>query len=386
MDEKKFCAYPSFYYEKPYLKGRIMMKETFVASSPKEAYEQAIEKYGAENITLSGAKQIKYDDGVLRCEVIIAVSEEAFKKRTFGEHRFVVDKESEEEELLSEIGVLKEQLELLKEDMYQDIENESSILSDVKKLFIKKGISSQWLESMFHSLIGTDIMEDSKLLASYLIEEIDEALKIKEEDFSVPKIIMLVGPTGVGKTTTIAKLAARYAYLLEKTYKVALLNLDSYKVGAIEQLEHYAKIMQVEHISIDSKDGFEEKLKELEAYDVVLVDTAGMSPYDTQKFIQTVEYVKTKSARKIEVNLVLPATVKYEDMEDIYENFSFLNLDSLIISKFDETRHFGTLLNFMLLYKLPMSYFSIGQEVPDDLMFADKEFLLEKFIGDINEG
>lgn len=362
------------------------MNETFVASSPKEAYEQAVEKYGEENITLAGAKQIKYDDDVLRCEVMISVSEDTFKERTFGENRFVLDKENPDEVLLSEISILKEQLDLLKEDIYQDIEGNSTVLGEVKKLFIKKGISAQWLESTFKSLIGTDIVEDSTLLASYLIEEIDEALKIKEEDFSIPKIMMLVGPTGVGKTTTIAKLAARYAYLLKKPYKVALLNLDSYKVGAIEQLEHYAKIMQVEHIHIKNTDMFEERLKELEGYDIVLVDTAGMSPYDTEKFIQTVEYVKTQTARKIEVSLVLSATVKYEDMEDIYENFSFLNLDSLIISKFDETKHFGTLLNFMLLYKLPMAYFSIGQEVPDDLMFADKEFLLEKFIGDIDEG
>ena len=86
------------------------------------------------------------------------------------------------------------------------------------------------------------------------------------------------------------------------------------------------------------------------------------------------------------MDLVLSATVKYEDMEDIYKNFSFLNLDSVIISKFDETKHFGTLLNFMLLYKLPMSYFSIGQEVPDDFLLASKEYLLEHFIGDVNEG
>ena len=88
----------------------------------------------------------------------------------------------------------------------------------------------------------------------------------------------------------------------------------------------------------------------------------------------------------MEINLVLSATVKYEDMEDIYKNFSFLNLNSIIISKFDETKHFGTLLNFMLLYKLPMSYFSIGQEVPDDLVVATKEYLLENFIGDVNDG
>jgi flagellar biosynthesis protein FlhF len=124
----------------------------------------------------------------------------------------------------------------------------------------------------------------------------------------------------------------------------------------------------------------------LEGYDIILVDTAGMSPYDTQKFVKTVEFVQSETPRTLEVNLVLSATVKYEDMDDIYQNFSFLNLDSVIISKFDETRHFGTLLNFMLLYKLPMSYFSVGQEVPDDLRVASKEYLLERFIGDVQEG
>ena len=125
-------------------------------------------------------------------------------------------------------------------------------------------------------------------------------------------------------------------------------------------------------------------MERLSAYDIILVDTAGMSPYDTQKFIKTVEYVESDIPRKIEVNLVLSATVKYEDMDDVYNNFSFLNLNSVIISKFDETKHLGTLLNFMLLYKIPMSYFSIGQEVPDDLLLASKEYLLERFIGDLD--
>ncbi len=363
-----------------------MIKETFVASSPKEAYEQAVEKYGEENISLAGAKQIKYDDGVLRCEVIISVPESLYKAHTFGKHRFGSNKQSEEEVLLDEIDDLKNQLELLKGDIYQDIEKQSSTLSDVKKLFMKKGIAPEWLEKTLQSLIGTDIIDDAKLLASYLIEEIDNALKIRQENFSTPKIMMLVGPTGVGKTTTIAKLAARYAYLLNKPYKVALLNLDSYKVGAVEQLEHYARIMHVEHISIDNKKDFGTQIQALKDYDILLVDTAGMSPYDTQKFIHTIEYVKTETPRNIEVHLVIPATVKYEDMEDIYHHFSFLNLHALIISKFDETKHFGTLLNFMLLYPMPMSYFSIGQEVPDDLLLANKEFLLENFIGDIDEG
>ena len=361
-----------------------MINETFVASDPKSAYEQAVEKYGSSGLSIVSAKQLKYDDGVLRCEIVIAVPEELFMEKSLGGGVHEAEDDNEEEELLSEIGELKAQLEIMKEGIYSEIRENDSVISQVKELFMKKGIASAWLDEMFNSLIGTALIEDKELLVSYLIEEIDEALKVKEENLSTPKVMMLVGPTGVGKTTTIAKLAARYAYLMERPYKVALLNLDSYKVGAIEQLEHYADIMQIEHISVGSAEAFKEKLEVLEDYDVILVDTAGMSPYDTQKFIKTVEFVN--SDIDMEVNLVLSATVKYEDMEDIYKNFSFLNLASVVISKFDETKHFGTLLNFMLLYKLPMSYFSVGQEVPDDLLLANKEYLLERFIGDVNEG
>jgi len=364
-----------------------MINETFVASDPKSAYDQAVKKYGTD-LRIVSAKQLKYDDGALRCEVVIAVPKALFMERSFGALSLDESK-SEEEMLLSEIGNLKTELEQMREGLLEDVpeaEASESVIEEVKALFIRKGISVRWLDEIISLLSGTSVVEEKELLVSYLLEEIDESLKIREEMLDKPKVMMLAGPTGVGKTTTIAKLAARYAYLLEKPYKVVLFNLDSYKVGAIEQLEHYADIMQIEHHSISTVEVFKEKLEAFADYDVILVDTAGMSPYDTQKFIKTVEFVNSDSIKEIEVHLVLAATVKYEDMEDIYKNFSFLNLDSVIISKFDETKHLGTLLNFMLLYKLPMSYFSVGQEVPDDLLPASKEYLLERFIGDVNEG
>ena len=360
-----------------------MINETFVASDPKSAYDQAVEKYG-ERIELVSAKQVKYDDGQLRCEVEIAIPKDVFMQKSFGDIPPVnTNSDQEDEALLSELSELKKQLALMKEDMLG--ESNESVTQKVKKLFLKKGVAQPWLDDVFGTLLGSNILEDETLLVPYLLEEIDESLDVQSEMLDEPKIMMLVGPTGVGKTTTIAKLAARYAYLMDKPYKVALLNLDSYKVGAYEQLAHYADIMQIEHITVDGVESFSHSLEELDEYDIILVDTAGMSPYDTQKFIKTVEFVQTDMLRKIEVNLVLSATVKYEDMDDIYNNFSFLNLNSVIISKFDETKHFGTLLNFMLLYKLPMSYFSIGQEVPDDLTLASKEYLLEHFIGDLDE-
>ena len=360
-----------------------MIQETFVASDPKGAYMQAVEKYG-NDIELISAKQIVYDDGKLRCEVQIAIPEEIFLMKTLGKEQ--VDDERDGSQLLSEIEELKKQLEQMKSSLQSEIMAHDTLASEVKALLQRKGIAKSWLDKTIDNLAGTPVAEDSTLLISYCLEEIDDTLKVMEEDLSTPKVIMLVGPTGTGKTTTIAKLAARYAYLLDRPYKVALVNLDNYKVGAIEQLVHYADIMHIDHIAVEDVNSFKEVLQSLEDYDRILVDTAGMSPYDTQKFIRTVEYVNSDMNRDLEVNLVIPATIKYEDMEDIYNNFSFLNLNSVIITKFDETKHLGTLLNFMLTYDIPMSYFSIGQEVPDDLLVATKEYLLERFIGDIDEG
>ncbi|MDM5271815.1 flagellar biosynthesis protein FlhF [Sulfurovum sp. zt1-1] len=360
-----------------------MIHETFVASDPKSAYIQAVEKYG-NKIELVSAKQLKYDDGQLRCEIQVAIPEAVYIQKTMGDD--TPYEKSEEALLIEEIEALKSQLSQMKETLQHDIIDNDTVISEVKALLKRKGIAEAWLDGMINGLAGSPIAEDNRLLVSYLLEEMDEALKEKPEDLSRQKVMMFVGPTGTGKTTTIAKLAARYAYLMDRPYSVALINLDSYKVGAIEQLEHYADIMQIDHVAVENVHGFKDALDHLDSYDIILVDTAGMSPYDTQKLIRTVEYVNSDALKDLEVNLVLPATVKYEDMEDIFTNFSFLNLDSVIITKFDETKHLGTLLNFMLAYDLPMSYFSIGQEVPDDLRVASKEYLLERFIGDIDAG
>jgi len=364
-----------------------MIQETFVANSPKEAFEQAVSKYKTTNLDIVSAKQVTYDNQV-RSELVINIPKELFLKYSFISTDVEVKDEEEElkaeiEELKSEIHHFTQQISTSKDTK---LSKEDTILTEVKELFVKKGLAPQWLDDVLDNLKQSAIIDDKSLLVSYIFEEIDDKLKVKEEVIKKPKVMMLVGPTGVGKTTTLAKLAARYAYLLDRPYKVALLNLDSYKVGASEQLSHYADIMQLEHIALGSVEEFEAKLKDMEGeYDIILVDTAGMSPYDTKKFLATIEYIRS-DLEHIDVNLVIPATIKYEDMADIYENFSFLNLDSVLITKFDETKHFGTLLNFMLIYQLPMSYFCIGQEVPDDLIVASKEYLLERFIGDVSEG
>ncbi len=344
-----------------------MIEVKLVSSTPQSAYALAKDRYG-NSFKLISAKQI-FDttDKKLNCEITISVPKDKFLQ--------LPEEQKSNQELQDELEMLKRELNSIKE-----ISQENRVIS----LFQKKGISKEWLDEITAPLIGSTLYQDEKLLVPYILQEIDESLEIKKEDFREQKIMMFVGPTGVGKTTTVAKLAARYAYMLENRLKVALINLDSFKVGAIEQLSHFADTMKLEHFKAHGVVELKEILTRVKGYDVVLMDTAGMSPFDTEKLIKTVEYLSSNSDIKIEVNLVISATVKLEDAKDIYQTFSFLDIDSLILSKIDETKHLGDILSFMLLHPIPLSYFSIGQEVPDDLMVADKEYILQNFIGDLD--
>lgn len=155
------------------------------------------------------------------------------------------------------------------------------------------------------------------------------------------RLIMFVGPTGVGKTTTIAKLAARYSYLKERREKVGIITLDTYRIGAVEQLFQYAKMMRLPIEDVVDPSDFNAALRSLSHCDVILIDTVGSSQYDKEKLMKLNRFIHN-SEYQIDVNLVLSAGSKLEDLKDIYKNFSFLDIDTLVFTKFDETKVFGT--------------------------------------------
>jgi flagellar biosynthesis protein FlhF len=190
------------------------------------------------------------------------------------------------------------------------------------------------------------------------------------------KLIMFVGPTGVGKTTTIAKLAARFSYIKEKRDKVGIITLDTYRIGAVEQLFQYAKMMKLPIEDVVDPADFNSALQSLSHCNVILIDTVGSSQYDKDKLAKLNQFVKN-SEYEIDVNLVLSAGSKLEDLKEIYKNFSFLNIDTLVFTKFDETKAFGTVFSLIHDIDRPVSYFSVGQEVPDDIVVANSDFLVE---------
>jgi len=350
-----------------------MVEETFIASTPREAFELAREKYGRfSNLKLLKAIQVKDNDNLLS-KITVSVSSTDFLD-SIG-----ID---EEAELAKEIGDLKTEIDSMRNIL--DPSRDSEEIESIKKLMIERGVGREWLESILSSIAGTSIIQDEELVLSYILDEIDEQLSIKVEDFNKPKMMMLIGSTGVGKTTTVAKLAARYSLILERPLKVALINLDSFRVGAYEQLKHYAEKMQIEHIRVGDTDEFSQALDRLNSYDITLIDTAGISPYDTNKLIKTIEFLKSSQEYDIETSLVISATAKRDDILDMYDHFSFLNIDNIILTKFDETRRVGELFSTLIEKGVPVSYISSGQGVPDNLVPATKSILMDRFVSELN--
>jgi len=205
----------------------------------------------------------------------------------------------------------------------------------------------------------------------------------RELGAGVKKIMMFVGPTGVGKTTTIAKLAARYAFQKHKKYKVGIITLDTYRIGAVEQLMTYARMMKLSIEAVVDPGDFVEALNRLRNNDIILIDTVGSSQHDKEKVDKINSFLSVNTFASIDVNLVLSATTKFEDLKDIYENFSILPLDTLVFTKLDETKRIGNIFSLVYDVKKPISYFSIGQEVPDDLIVASNEYLVDNMLKDI---
>jgi len=201
------------------------------------------------------------------------------------------------------------------------------------------------------------------------------------------KVIMLVGPTGVGKTTSIAKLAARFSYLLEKKYKVGLVVLDTYRIGAVEQLMQYARMMKLGIETVVDPPEFSSALNALRYSDYILIDTMGSSPYDKGKIEKIYECLRDNNTDySVDVVLVMPSSIKYDDLKVTYDNFAPLGIDTIMFTKLDETRGFGNIFSLVYETKVPISYFSIGQEVPEDLVAATSDFLVDCLMNGFSRG
>ena len=197
---------------------------------------------------------------------------------------------------------------------------------------------------------------------------------------SKPKILFFVGPTGVGKTTTIAKIASKYKVEYDK--KVAFITADTYRIAATEQLQVYANILDAPMAIVYSQAELNDSIAKFEDYDLVFVDTAGFSHKNEKQRndMKTLLGGVSEEYNK-EVYLVLSATTKYMDLLDIVDSYREIADYKLIFTKLDETTTYGNLLNIKLYSGADLSYVTNGQNVPDDIEVFDTQKIVKKLLG-----
>ena len=288
----------------------------------------------------------------------------------------------------SEIDKLNDKIKLIQNMFWEERgpKKEGLIIphefAEIYRIAKASGMAKEHLEKIMQltlELMPIKMRENSVLIKRYFREVLRKMVYARTENLNnnVKNIMMLVGPTGVGKTTTLAKLAARYSRMLNKNYKVGIITLDTYRIGAVDQLMFYAKKMKLSIDTVVDTEEFVGALDSLKYCDYILIDTVGSSQHDRAKLESLKSFVNADPNTKIDVSLVMSATTKYEDLNDIYHTFSTLGIDTLIFTKLDETHSYGNIFSLIYDTKKATSYFSIGQEVPNDLMVATSDFLID---------
>lgn len=286
------------------------------------------------------------------------------------------------------------------EEEHHPEDNEEPLIT--KKEQSKAGAENfHFIKMLYKTLLDNDVSEK---YANQVIDELENIMKAgnsvdyilsnvyqklilkfgqpKPIDLSgsKPKVVFVIGPTGVGKTTTIAKIASKYK--VEQGKKVAFLTADTYRIAAAEQLRTYANILNEPFTIIYSAEEMNQAIANVEDYDLVLVDTAGFSHKsesqrkDIKELIDSVDEAYDKS-----VYLVLSATTKYRDLLDIIDIYKEISEFKIIFTKLDETSTYGNLLNVKLYSDAELSYITNGQNVPDDIEIFDTQKIVKNLLG-----
>lgn len=236
---------------------------------------------------------------------------------------------------------------------------------------------------------ASQVMDDSsrsdekiKSLKRYVMKQCLNRIKTRDffnrnNNSGVPHVAAFVGPTGVGKTTTIAKLAAMLKF--ERKMNVGLISIDNYRVGAFEQLKAYASIMGLVCVPAFSRQDLSCALDRMRSMDMVLIDTAGHSHLDKLKIDEILHLIQSDFA--ISTHLVLSVTSESIIMKDAAEAFSIFNPETVVFTKIDEMKRCGKILEHLCDMQLPVSLIADGQQVPEDLSVPDGQQLLKVILG-----
>lgn len=381
-----------------------MKVKKYVATNLPEALKLVREDLGQDAVILN-SRHIEAG-GILRffkkkkVEVIAAIDEvprmhykERIRRDQVPAEKSVTEKKREvassreTDDLLLEIAELKRLVRnLTKESRDEQLATFPDVFRPILTRLAQHGVQLD-----YEKLAGTVLpayyqkngrmseSEAERAVRDFLIQEL-QTVPFQESPDHEKKYFCLIGPTGVGKTTTLVKIAAQFA--LERQEKIAFITIDTYRIGAVEQLKTYGKILNVPvHVCYEKED-FYEALAASADCDRVFIDTVGRNYFDGEQVKNLLRWFD--DYRQMETYFVLSLTMKEDDAREVYEQFSRLPIDGFIFTKLDETKTYGSLYNLPIAFNKRIAYITTGQEVPDDIVTARPEWIVQQLIGAVH--
>lgn len=390
-----------------------MLIKKFQGATEQEALQLAKQELG-KDVIITHIKSIK-PKGIYRLfkkplvEITAAVDEERiYEKKNYQQlaeelkkntYEFRTNKDEEKP------SAIEQKLDSLQNMLEKQLREQQSAVTEKEKdkensVAEEQSAAMACVQMIYNQLIANEVEE---VYANKVIAEIEQSLKpdatvdnilstiyqklvlklgeTKELSFETgkTKYIFFIGPTGVGKTTTIAKLASNLK--LSKKAKVALFTADTYRIAAVDQLRSYASILGIPLRVIYSEAEIKEAAEEYKDYDIVLIDTAGRSHKNREQRDDIEKLLLAVPEDCREIYLVLSATTKYRDLVKITETYSSIAKYNLIFTKLDETAGIGNIFNIKMLTGAPLSYTTFGQSVPDDISKINPQAVAKQLLG-----
>ncbi len=390
-----------------------MLIKKFQAASEQEALQLAKQELG-KNVIITHIKKIA-PKGIYRLfkkplvEITAAVDEdnleekknsfralgaEALQARSFvTENRAILPDDTHSSAIEQKLDSLQNMLEKQLKEKSTAVEKE-----EIKEE--EPSAAMVCVQMIYNQMIANEV---SEVNANKVISEIEHSLKpdatvdnvlssiyqkivlklgqtkTLEVESGKTKFVFFIGPTGVGKTTTIAKIASSLKLAMKA--KVALFTADTYRIAAVDQLRSYATILDIPLKVIYSELELKEAMDDFREYDVVLIDTAGRSHKSREQRDDIEKLINAVPEEMREIYLVLSATTKYKDLVKITEAYSEITKYNLIFTKLDETGAIGNVLNVKMLTGAPLSYFTDGQNVPEDISKLNPQMIAKQILG-----
>ena len=371
-----------------------MKIKKFIAPSMQEALKQIKKEFGDDAIILSN-RSVEHQEWKNAIEITAAIDKKDEPQAEKVQFQSYIEKptvqpvasnipttvlQTQLNSLTKEIEYLRDRIDfLINHIKYEHLPHIPKNLQEILKLLNKNGVNltlaNNMIEEIFTSLSGEELLEEDLILKK-LSNKIKHFIQITgpiKFNQNQTTVVLLIGPTGSGKTTTIAKLAALYKYTYSR--KVALVSADSFRIAAMEQLKAFAEIAKIPFVPVYSNSDLTDKINSLRKYELVLIDTTGLNAKNMKQMVSLKETIRI--AKADEIHLTLSMTTKYSDLSDNIKNFNMIPYDGIILTKMDETEGMGDILNIAANFEKPYSYITFGQDIPDDISLANRNELAQ---------